>query len=612
MLLAMLLWAPVALGQATASVTPEPIYWRQNLLTVPYQWSSTNGETAKSVRLYASKDRGATWQPISDAEPQLLAFNYRAAADGEYWFSIRTADSGGVRLPGTLEPVGAMQPELRVIVDTTMPRIESLSGQLNGGTLEIRWHVADANLEAHSCNVEVQTDGSKNWQPIPLTSAAEISPDNWEGFAAVPVVPGAPPVAVRATVIDLAGNRGIFQSSIAGSDSSGSLVGNGSMSSPFGSDTVSPFAAPAESGWVASSAPSLAGNSYNPPAEPQLWPADRSAREPFDAAVAKRDATVFGTPAGVGRVTMLPPVTNTDDQLKFPEPQKDDRPLGNVPTPHDLELAQDGPFRQVAVVHAAVAPPSTPPRPWGATVPPPPANPLARLVNSRSFALEFELAEVGDFGVSKVELWGTRDGGQTWRTYAVDDDNRSPLEVTVDDEGEYGFSIVVVGSGRVTGSPPQPGDTPQLWVNVDLQPPMAQILSIDATRGDTSGELAVRWEANDDNLELRPISLYYSSRPAGPWTTIATELTNAGEFIWPVERHVPRRIYLKLEARDTAGNVTAFVTSEPATVEQEPAEPETVQPEIVEPEPVESDLVEQQSAAHEPTVANWKRLPPVE
>jgi hypothetical protein len=75
---------------------------------------------------------------------------------------------------------------------------------------------------------------------------------------------------------------------------------------------------------------------------------------------------------------------------------------------------------------------------------------------------------------------------------------------------------------------------------------------------------------------------------------------------------VPRRIYLKLEARDTAGNVTAFVTSDPAVVEQEPAEQEPAEQEIVKPEPLESDLVEQQSAAHEPTVANWKRLPPVE
>jgi hypothetical protein len=220
-----------------------------------------------------------------------------------------------------------------------------------------------------------------------------------------------------------------------------------------------------------------------------------------------------------------------------------------------------------------------------------PASPLAKLVNSRTFALEYELAEVGDEGVTRVELWGTRDGGQSWQSVAVDDDNRSPFDVTVDGEGEYGFSIVVVGAGSLGGFPPQSGDTPELWVHVDLQPPLAQILSVHTTRGDAGGdgdgELNVRWDADDDNLEPRPISLFYSSRPAGPWTTIATNLENVGEFSWPLERHVPRRVYLKLEARDTAGNVAAFQTSEPVTVENEPVE-------------------------NEPAVAIWQRLPPVD
>ena len=114
----------------------------------------------KSVWLFVSKDRGATWQQISDAKPQVLAFNYRAEADGEYWFAIRTTDASGRDATcRRARASGAMQPELRVIVDTTMPRFESLSGQLrNDGTLEIRWRVTDANLDAHSCNVEVQAD----------------------------------------------------------------------------------------------------------------------------------------------------------------------------------------------------------------------------------------------------------------------------------------------------------------------------------------------------------------------------------------------------------------------------------------------------------------------
>jgi hypothetical protein len=40
-------------------------------------------------------------------------------------------------------------------------------------------------------------------------------------------------------------------------------------------------------------------------------------------------------------------------------------------------------------------------------------------------------------------------------------------------------------------------------------------------------------------------------------------LENTGEYAWRVERYVPARFYLRIEARDTAGNLAAFQTREP-------------------------------------------------
>ncbi len=579
-LLGAMLLAPPVHAQTAGTTPPQPIYWRQNLLTVPYQWNSAaGGAAAKSVRLYASKDRGASWQPVSDAQPQLLAFNYRAATDGEYWFAIRTTDAGGrnatvpsATVPTAPGPTGAMQPELRVIVDTTMPRIASLSGQWrDDGTLEIRWRMTDANLGAQSCNVEVQADASANWQPVPLTSASEVRLGDWEGLATLVVPAGSGPMTVRATAIDLAGNRAIYQSTIPAAGPAISTGRNHPSLAPI-------FAS--EPGWVSGSAPSIAPNESTGLAEPQLWPADRSARGALDIPVEGTSSIAYGvplrtdTPAESASIAMV-------GRDEFPEPKTDDRPLGNVPPPRDPEFAPAQPFRQVSMSRARDlledAPPST-----TVDAPLPSTNLLAKLVNSRTFALQYELAEVGEHGVARVELWGTRDAGQNWHKYAVDDDNRSPLNVTVDGEGEYGFSIVVVGANGLGGLPPQSGNAPELWIGVDLAPPQAQILSVDTMRVGARGELKVRWEADDDNLEPQPISLFYSSRPAGPWTTIATSLQNGGEYIWQLARHVPRRVYLKLEARDTAGNVAAYQTSEPVVVEQEPA------------------------------VAKWQRLPPVE
>jgi hypothetical protein len=180
--------------------------------------------------------------------------------------------------------------------------------------------------------------------------------------------------------------------------------------------------------------------------------------------------------------------------------------------------------------------------------------------------LDYELEQTGHEGVARVELWGTRDGGRSWQKYAADDDNRSPLVVTVDGEGLYGFRMVVQTAAGQSEFPPQSGEQPELWVGVDLHRPVATLTSIDPAGG-AGGELMLRWEADDDNLAPRPIALFYSSRPGGPWTAIATNLANTGEYAWSLERYVPPRIYVRLEARDTAGNLAAFQTNEPVTVE---------------------------------------------
>jgi hypothetical protein len=184
-----------------------------------------------------------------------------------------------------------------------------------------------------------------------------------------------------------------------------------------------------------------------------------------------------------------------------------------------------------------------------------------KLVGSRTFALEYDL-DSADHGVTRVELWGTRDGGLTWNRYTVDDDNRTPLIATVDNEGLYGFKIVVQNAGSSPAAP-RAGEEPELWVAVDLKRPVVELTGIERGEGNLADHLVLRWRAQDNNLEPRPISLYFSSRAGGPWSAIATNLEDTGYYAWRVERYVPSRIYLRIEARDTAGNLAAFQTREP-------------------------------------------------
>ena len=185
------------------------------------------------------------------------------------------------------------------------------------------------------------------------------------------------------------------------------------------------------------------------------------------------------------------------------------------------------------------------------------------LVNARTFDVEYDLQAVGPWGVAKVELWGTQDEGATWQSFGVDPDNRSPIRVTVPASGTYGFRILVEGANAFGVKPPQAGDKPELVVMVDLEQPEAEIVAVEPGSGDLADQLRIRWKATDANLESRPVGLFYGSYAEGPWSTIATGLENTGSYIWRIERHIPGRFFLRLEVRDTAGNVASHQLAEP-------------------------------------------------
>ncbi|HTU26417.1 MAG TPA: hypothetical protein VMF30_13510, partial [Pirellulales bacterium] len=151
--------------------------------------------------------------------------------------------------------------------------------------------------------------------------------------------------------------------------------------------------------------------------------------------------------------------------------------------------------------------------------------------------------------------------------FGQDDDNRSPIVATVAGEGLYGFRVVVESGNGLTSEMPHEGDLPEVWINVDLTRPAARITATNVAH--EQGEVTVRWEASDAALEQRPISLLFSDQPHGPWTPIATGLENSGSFVWRLDNHVPEQVYLRLEARDEAGNVGADETSTPVLIDRQ-------------------------------------------
>jgi hypothetical protein len=186
-----------------------------------------------------------------------------------------------------------------------------------------------------------------------------------------------------------------------------------------------------------------------------------------------------------------------------------------------------------------------------------------RITAAGRFQIEYELVDVNPDHVRRVELWCTRDQGQTWSAYQNDTDRRSPVDVHLLDEGLYGFRLVVNSLDAPAPRIPQDGDPADVWILVDRTRPQARITSARFGEGTASGVLQIQWSASDDLLDECPVTLRFSEQPGGPWSTIAGDLPNSGRYDWRLDRLPPRYLYLQLEVRDRAGNTAIHELTRP-------------------------------------------------
>lgn len=189
-------------------------------------------------------------------------------------------------------------------------------------------------------------------------------------------------------------------------------------------------------------------------------------------------------------------------------------------------------------------------------------EPVVRMVNSKRIRLNYEVKDVGQSGVAGVELWYTQDG-RTWQRHPSGPQHTSPYVVEVEDEDLYGFTLVGHSGAGLGKQPPQPGDLPQVWVEVDVTRPVVRLLGVEAGTGPKLGTLTVLWSAADKNLASTPISLSYAREPRGPWVTVATGLPNTGRYGWHMPAGMPGRFFLRVEAIDRVGNIGMAQTPTP-------------------------------------------------
>jgi hypothetical protein len=177
------------------------------------------------------------------------------------------------------------------------------------------------------------------------------------------------------------------------------------------------------------------------------------------------------------------------------------------------------------------------------------------LVPSPRFALQYAVDDAGPSGPAVVELWVSQDGGRTWIRLAEDPDRVSPFPVDLGGEGTFGLCLVARAATGLGDQPPAPGDSPQMWVEVDSSPPQVRLDPPQVGTGGNAGKVAIVWHANDLHLGPRPVVLSWRpDQPGARWLPITEPIENTGQYIWTVPASVPPRFHLRVDVVDSMGN----------------------------------------------------------
>lgn len=191
-----------------------------------------------------------------------------------------------------------------------------------------------------------------------------------------------------------------------------------------------------------------------------------------------------------------------------------------------------------------------------------------KVINSKAFNLGYEVEEVGPSGVGAVDFFITEDGGQRWFRYGTDPDLESPVRIDVPREGAFGFQVRAKSGVGLAAEPPRPGEKPAMTVIVDQTAPVAKLNPPSQTAGKQAPVVQFRWTVEDAHpLKAKAIGLDYAASPRGPWRPIASDLDDTGSYDWETSSLPAAQLFVRLTARDAAGNVGEAVTSEPVTVD---------------------------------------------
>jgi len=486
----------------------EPVVTNVGHFQIPFDIETEPGQKAEGFAvLFGSQDGGSRWDQLQSVPASQSAFMFAAPRDGRYSFAIRMTDAKGTVQP----PAPNSDPELDVVVDTVAPDLKLELFESTPGQVVVNWTCTDAGASPSSLTIEFADGANGRWKTLRV-------PASLNGQTLVPVAIGSV-VQVRAAIMDSAGNRAESASQMV-SRASAVSAGNG----------------------VAAAPPQFQNNALGPSPFARN---QNSSVPPSGVPATPPGFATSGNTAGAAGKTAIPMISSVGGQSVSTSPASENAPRPMIPA------MPNGVHDSGSRVGAGTSPLQTG---------------ESQLVNMHVFDVDYQVEEVGPSGVSAVELFVTENGGQEWFRYGNDADLRSPFAVDVKAEGTYGFAVRVRNGLGFAAAPPQPGQAPEIVVVVDESAPVVEFMQ-PTLRADGFGTMELSWRIQDQHLHAAPVRLEYAETPTGPWMAIFDWQADQGGYKWAIRPGTPSNLYLRLLARDEAGNVGMSQTPQPVVVD---------------------------------------------
>lgn len=547
------------LSQAPNDVT----YTNKRNHEIPVAIQESARSEIREMLLYASSDQGRSWQQAGAIPSSKDRFVFYAPGDGTYWFQVAFVNRLGVQMPDD-KAIMKGEPQQKMVIDTLQPVIKAFRAQRVGDDVFVSWEVQEdhPDLGRDGCRLAYQVKDSLSgtWTPIPIQTGLQGKTSFRPGTNQA--------VVVQLTVRDLAANQSYSLAEVAGTIAAAGFINpQGGRQPPVAYAGGSPQAnavLPSVPEGIAIPKPTL--DDVNKTIVPPPPPGDHKALSANPGGVfVPPPLKEFATEKVVADSRMPPP----PDPVKVAprDPQLPPVPGRIQPT------ASDG------ILDGKALAPATPPRK---------PLPMLQYVNQQLVKLQYEIKRHGPSGIGGIQVWLTRDDGETWSPFAEvkdihneavhgrqerDFEFRDKYDMPFPD-GVYGL-ILVVKNRAGMGREPRPGDAPEIRIEIDTKPPLAQLFK-PVPDPQNPNQLLLKWSAQDKNLADAPIHLEYADKREGPWQPIELNLKNTGRYVnqvvtgdytWKVPAGAPVQVYLRLRVRDKAGNESVAVTAEPQFID---------------------------------------------